>query len=150
MAVIVRWLDAPDLLDALEYLVAPEWACLDALVWPLGTVETGTAKTGAVVTGMVEIGTVRIGTAIGIIIMVTITLTSSSSVVSAFRGGGAGVAAGVGDIRTTVIRTVTTGTAMDIRVTATAAMDMATMGTETAMATAMATTANTALPLGRE
>ncbi len=111
----------------------------------------GAAATGAVVTGMDAIGTT--GTAIGVI-TITITMMSSSLVVLAFQGGGAG---DIQDITAMGTRTVTTGTAMAIR-TDTAAMDTVTTATATATVTAMATVlagntvlaANMVLRLGRE
>src|SRR6266480_201269 len=103
---------------------------------------------------MAAIGT--IGMAIGIII--TVTILSSSSAISAFQGGGAG-AGDIQDIMAMDIRMSTTGTAMAIR-TDTAAMvtevmDTVTTATVTAMdmATVLAANtvaANTALRLGRE
>ena len=117
----------------------------------IGMGETGMAATGAVVTGMDAIGTT--GTAIGVIIT---TLASSSSAISAFQGGGAGV---IPDITDTGIRMATTGTAMAIRTDTgalvTEVMDTVTTATVTAMdmATVLAANtvaANTALRLGRE
>ena len=103
---------------------------------------------------MAAIGTT--GMAIGIII--TVTILSSSSAISAFQGGGAG-AGDIQDIMAMDIRMATTGTAMAIR-TDTAAMvtevmDTVTTATVTAMdmATVLAANtvaANTALRLGRE
>ena len=107
----------------------------------IGMGETGVAATGAVVTGM----------GIGII---TVTIMSSSSAISAFQGGGAG-AGDIQDIMAMDIRMATTGTAMAIRTdtaalvtevmdTVTTAMDMATVLAANTVA------ANTALRLGRE
>ena len=102
----------------------------------IGMGETGVAATGTVVTGMAATGTT--GMEIGVI---TVTIMSSSSAISAFQGGGAG-AGDIQDITATGIRTAITGmviltvTVMD---TVTTAMDMAT-----------AQAANTALPLDRE
>ncbi|OLD72564.1 MAG: hypothetical protein AUF68_06500 [Verrucomicrobia bacterium 13_1_20CM_54_28] len=117
----------------------------------IGMGETGVAAIGTAATGMAETGVAAIGTAatgmeIGVI---TVTIMSSSSAISAFQGGGAGA----GDIHMDTamgIRTATTGTAMATRT------DTAAMGTATVTATDMGTVlaaktvaANTALRLGR-
>src|SRR6266480_2668374 len=94
--------------------------------------------------GVAAIGTAATGMEIGVI---TVTIMSSSSAISAFRGGGAGA----GDIHMDTamgIRTATTGTAMATRTdtvtTATVtAMDMGTVLAANTVA------ANTALRLGR-
>src|SRR6266550_5375816 len=104
----------------------------DAPGWVHGADATGMAATGT--TGM-EIG------------VITVTIMSSSSAISAFQGGGAGA----GDIHMDTamgIRTATTGTAMATRTdtvtTATVtAMDMGTVLAANTVA------ANTALRLGR-
>jgi hypothetical protein len=106
---------------------------------------------GAAATGVVAIGMAVTGTAIGIII--TVTIVSSSSAISAFQDGGAG---DIPDNTAMGIRTVITGMAIrTVTVMATAGMDTVTTATVTAtdMATALAAkalAANTVLPLGRE
>ena len=117
----------------------------------IGMGETGVAAIGTAATGMAETGVAAIGTAetgmeIGVI---TVTIMSSSSAISAFQGGGAGA----GDIHMDTamgIRTATTGTAMATRT------DTAAMGTATVTAMDMGTVlaaktvaTNTALRLGR-
>ena len=107
---VTGWPDAPEWLDAPGWLDAQEWAL-------------GTAAIGAVVIGMAAIGTT--GTAIGIIIM---TIISSSSVTSAFQGGGAGAEAG--DIHMDITAMVAIRTATVVMVMA-EAMDTVTTDTET-------------------
>ena len=133
-------------------LGVPEWGQAAAAI--------GMAAIGAVVTGMVATGAVAIGTAIGTVITVTIMLSSSAT--SAFPAGGAGVGAGIltgatpiTDTMITVTRTVTTATAMDINIPATAmgipATDTAIiMGMGTAMDTPVEIVANTRLLPGRK
>jgi len=112
-----------------------------------GVVAIGMAATGAVVTGMAATGTTGMG--IGVIIMA---IMSSSSVTSAFQGGGAGAEAGdihmditAMAIRTATVVTVTAeGTATVVMVMA-EAMDTVTTATVTAMDMATALTANTVL-----
>jgi len=120
----------------------------------IGMGETGVAATGMAETGVAAIGTAATGMEIGVI---TVTIMSSSSAISAFQGGGAGA----GDIHMDTamgIRTATTGTAMATR-TDTAAMvtegtDTVITGTVTAMdmgtvLAAKTVATNTALRLGR-
>ena len=133
---------------------APGWVHgADAIgMGETGVAAIGMGATGAVVTGMAATGTT--GMEIGVI---TVTIMSSSSAISAFQGGGAGA----GDIHMDTamgIRTATTGTAMATR-TDTAAMvtegtDTVTTGTVTAMdmgtvLAAKTVATNTALRLGR-
>ena len=97
-------------------LGVPEWGQAAAAIGM--AVATGMA----VVTGMaVATGTVAIGT------VITVTIMLSSSATSAFPAGGAGVGAGIltgatpiTDTMITVTHTVTTATAMDINIPATA------------------------------
>src|SRR2546423_3212286 len=126
---------------------APGWVHgADAIgMGETGVAAIGMGATGAVVTGMAATGTT--GMEIGVI---TVTIMSSSSAISAFQGGGAGA----GDIHMDTamgIRTATTGTAMATRT------DTAAMGTATVTAMDMGTVlaaktvaANTALRLARE
>ena len=105
----------------------------DAPGWVHGADAIGMGETG-----VAAIGTAATGMEIGVI---TVTIMSSSSAISAFQGGGAGA----GDIHMDTamgIRTATTGTAMATR-TDTAAMDMGTV------LAAKTVAANTALRLGR-
>ena len=124
-----------------------------------GAAGIGMAAIGAVVTGMVATGAVAIGTAIGTVITVTTMLSSSAT--SAFPAGGAGVGAGIlteatpiMDTMITVTRTVTTATAMDINIPATAmgipADTAIIMGMGTAMDTPVEIVANTRLLPGRK
>jgi hypothetical protein len=110
--------------------------------WVQGAAATGVGAIGMGETGAVAIGMAVTGTAIGVII--TVTIISSSSAISAFQDGGAGV----GDIHITAtgIRMVITGMAIPT----VTVMDMVTTATVTAMDMAKALAANTALPLGRE
>src|SRR5207244_5849842 len=112
----------------------------------IGMGETGVAATGMAETGVAAIGTAATGMEIGVI---TVTIMSSSSAISAFQGGGAGA----GDIHMDTamgIRTATTGTAMATR-TVTAAVGKATvtaMDVGTVLA-AKTVAAHTALRLRR-
>src|SRR5437870_10517258 len=127
---------------------APGWVHgADAIgMGETGVAATGMAETGVAETGVAAIGTAATGMEIGVI---TVTIMSSSSVISAFQGGGAGA----GDIHMDTvmgIRRGTTGTAMATRT------DTAAMGTATVTAMDMGTVlaaktvaANTALRLGR-
>jgi len=120
---------------------------LDAPEWVRGAAVTGPDEIGMDKIGTAETGAVAIGTAIGTVITVTIML--SSSVTSAFPGGGAGVGVLTGVTRITdtdmAIRTVTTAMAMDIPAT-----DTAIMGPETVMDMATGTVASTPPLPGRE
>src|SRR6266481_2021108 len=85
-------------------LGAPEWAHGAANVEAIGAVETGVAVIGTAVigvaeTGMAAIGAAETGMAIGTIF---VEIMSSSSLTSAFLGGGvgAGVRHGAGAIHT--------------------------------------------------
>ena len=124
----------------------------DAPGWVHGADAIGMGETGVAAIGTAATGTT--GMEIGVI---TVTIMSSSSAISAFQGGGAGA----GDIHMDTamgIRTATTGTAMATR-TDTAAMvtegtDTVTTGTVTAMdmgtvLAAKTVATNTALRLGR-
>src|SRR5947208_15434063 len=104
----------------------------DAPGWVHGADAIGMGETG-----VAAIGTAATGMEIGVI---TVTIMSSSSAISAFQGGGAGA----GDIHMDTamgIRTATTGTAMATR-TDTAAM--VTEGTDTVI-----TGTVTAMEIGR-
>ena len=115
----------------------------DAPGWVHGVAATGAVVIGMGETGVVAIGMAVTGTAIGII---TVTIVSSSSAISAFQDGGAG---DIPDITAMGIRTDITGMAIrTVTVMATAGMDTVTTVTAMDMATALA--ANTVLPLGRE
>jgi hypothetical protein len=120
----------------------------DAPGWVHGADAIGMGETGVAATGMAATGM-----GIGII---TVTIMSSSSAISAFQGGGAG---DIQDIMAMDIRTVTTGMVMatrtDTAAMVTEGMDTVTTATVTAMdmATVLAANpvaANTALRLGRE
>src|SRR5437016_3070051 len=118
----------------------------DAPGWVHGADAIGMGETGVAATGVAAIGTAATGMEIGVI---TVTIMSSSSAISAFQGGGAGA----GDIHMDTamgIRTATTGTAMATRT------DTAAMGTATVTAMDMGTVlaaktvaAHTALRPGR-
>ena len=133
--------------------VAPEWVHgADAIgMGETGVAAIGMAATGAVVTGMAATGTIGMG--IGII---TVTIMSSSSAISAFQDGGAGAGDTPMDTATG-IRMVITGMGIrTVMVTATEIMDTVTTATGTAMdmatvlAASTALVVNTALPLARE
>src|SRR5882724_9913338 len=120
--------------------------------WGRGAAGIGMAAIGAAATGMAATGAVAIGT------VITVTIMLSSSATSVFPAGGAGVGAGIltgatpiTDTMITVTRTVTTATAMDINIPATATVIM---GMVTRMVTAMDTpmeiVANTRLLPGRK
>jgi hypothetical protein len=103
-AILVRCLHEAGSLEA-------EWArgvASDGVVTTgaaaIGVATTGMAAIGVATTGAAAIGvaTAGVATAIGVTGIIIIT-TSSSSAISAFRGGGAGV--GTGDIRITVMAT---------------------------------------------
>src|SRR5882724_4161124 len=128
-------------------------AIFPEVVVSLGGPEWGRGAAGI---GMAATGAVAIGTEIGTVITVTIMLSSPAT--SVFPAGGAGVGAGIltgatpiTDTMITVTRTVTTATAMDINIPATATVIM---GMVTRMVTAMDTpmeiVANTRLLPGRK
>ena len=119
----------------------------------IGMGETGVAATGMAETGVAAIGTAATGMEIGVI---TVTIMSSSSAISAFQDGGAGAGDTPMDTATG-IRMVITGMGIrTVMVTATEIMDTVTTATGTAMdmatvlAASTALVVNTALPLARE
>jgi hypothetical protein len=116
----------------------------DAPGWPDGADAIGMGETGVAATGTTGMG------------IITVTIMSSSSAISAFQVGGAG-AGDIQDIMAMGIRTATTAmaTRTDTAGMVTEGMDTVTTATVTAMdmATVLAANtvaANTALRLGRE
>ncbi len=120
----------------------------DAPGWVHGADAIGMGETG-----VAAIGTAATGMEIGVI---TVTIMSSSSAISAFQDGGAGAGDTPMDTATG-IRMVITGMGIrTVMVTATEIMDTVTTATGTAMdmatvlAASTALVVNTALPLARE
>jgi hypothetical protein len=129
-------------------LGAPEWAHGAANVEAIGAVETGVAETGTAVTGAVAIGMAAIGTTGMVIGTIIVAIMSSSSVTSAFHGGGvgAGVRRGAGAIHTDtdiMVLATRTGTAMDTTAATDTVMDT---GTGTATPATVMDTATAAGP----
>src|SRR5437870_3984072 len=101
---------------------APGWVHgADAIgMGETGVAATGMAETGVAETGVAAIGTAATGMEIGVI---TVTIMSSSSAISAFQGGGAGA----GDIHMDTVMGIRRGTTVTAMATRT---DTAAMGTE--------------------